>query len=330
MNPPNAMIRHERSAPRLPLGRIVAAGTTLLVVYFALRGFHGVAQSLLLGFFGVLLATLALVGLWAGATVLVAPRVATQLAQLAHAVPRGVARAGELWARIAPPAAGSWVAARDRIVAALPSLATRMVPFVNGTVSAVSGTLIVFAVGLFFAIDPHAELAGAARLVPPRREALYWTLVTRLGATLRRWLVGTIVTQAIVATLTGVGLLVLRVPSWLALALVTFATGFVPYVGSAFSGLLVLGAGLAVSPRVGLAAIVVFIVGQALHSVVIAPLVFRRTVQIPPALLLLSEIVMGASFGVLGIIAAHPLLAAALAVIEVVYVEGRLGRTPRA
>jgi len=92
----------------------------------------------------------------------------------------------------------------------------------------------------------------------------------------------------------------------------------------------VLGAGLAVSPRVGLAAIVVFIVGQALHSVVIAPLVFRRTVQIPPALLLLSEIVMGASFGVLGIIAAHPLLAAALAVIEVVYVEGRLGRTPRA
>src|SRR5215510_13237039 len=51
-----SMIRHERVSPPLAFGRIVAAGTTLIVIYLALRAVAGVPQSLLLAFFGVLLA----------------------------------------------------------------------------------------------------------------------------------------------------------------------------------------------------------------------------------------------------------------------------------
>src|SRR4051812_753578 len=98
------MIRHERAARR-PTGSVVAAGATLIVIYFALRALSGVMPSLLLMFFGVLLAItmdvpttalakrmprpvallwvlLALVSLIVGSVVLVAPRVAAQAALL--------------------------------------------------------------------------------------------------------------------------------------------------------------------------------------------------------------------------------------------------------
>ncbi len=337
------------ASPRLPLGRVVGAGTLLILVYLAVRSFDGVAQALFLVLFGVLLAILidvptsalaqrmprpvalllvmlAFVALLVGNVVIVAPRVSAQLALLGHAVSRGGARAGELWARIAPREAATWAAMRDRLVAALPSMATRLVPFVSGTVSLLGSVLVVFAVALFVAVDPQAELRWLARLVPERHEDVYWELARRLGVSLRQWLLGMIVSLAIVATFTGLGLLVVRVPAWLALALLTFVTGFVPYLGSFFTGLLVLGAGLAVSAKTALIAIIIFIVGQVLHGVLIAPLVNRQAVRMPPALLLPWQIVMVASFGVSGILAAQPLLAIAMVVIDYVYVERRLGR----
>jgi predicted PurR-regulated permease PerM len=343
------MIRHERVSPALPLGRIVAAGTTLIVIYLALRAIAGVPQSLLLAFFGVLLAIvidvpttalarriprslalslvlLAGLGLGAGGIVLVTPSVATQLALLAQAVPRGLAQAGDLWARLAPGQADLWATVRNRVVVALPSLAERLVPFVNGTMSVVTSTLVVIAIALFVAVDPRAELRWMARLVPPRRERVFWELMGRLGHSLRQWLIGMIATLAIVAALTGAGLWAVGVHAWLALALLTFVTGFVPYLGAVFTGLLVLGAGLAASPRTALAAVIVFVVGQVLQGLLIAPICNRHALRMPPGLLLTWQLVMVASFGVLGVLAAQPLLAVAIVVVEYLYVERRLGR----
>ncbi len=346
------MIRHERAVPPPPLGRVVAAGTALLVIYFVVRAFAGVSQALLLAFFGVLVAilldvpttalaqrmpralalllvVLAAIALIAGNVVLVAPTVSAQVALLARELPHAVAHAGELWARLAPGETGTWATMRERVVAALPSLASRLLPFVNGTLSVVTSTLVVFAFALFVAVDPRAELRWLSRLVPDRHEETFAVLSRRISGTLRQWLLGMIVTLAIVAALTGAGLLVIGVPSWLVLALLTFVTGFVPYLGAVLAGVLVLGAGLAVSGKTALAAVAIFVVGQVLQGVLIAPLVNRRMSRMPPALLLTWQIVMIASFGVLGVLAAQPLLAVAMVVIEYLYVERKLGHSPR-
>ena len=349
------MIGRERPAPAPSLRRVVGAGTSLIVLFFVARALSGVATSLLLTFFGVLVAIvidvpttavarhmprvlalllvlLAGVGLVAGCVVLAMPTVAAQASMLWRELPRGLERASELWSRVAPAGAGSWASTRARIVASLPSLSSlpslvaRLMPFVNGTVSVLASLLVVLAIALFVAVDPRAELRFVARLVPPRRQHDYWELVERVGVGLRQWLLGMIVTLAIVAALIGIGLWIAGVPSWLALALLTFATGFVPYLGSLFTGLLVLGAGLA--SHTALAAMLVFVVGQILQGALISPLVNRRAVRMPPALLLAWQLVMAASFGVLGVLAAQPLLAVTMVVVEVLYVEHRLGRAP--
>ena len=57
----------------------------------------------------------------------------------------------------------------------------------------------------------------------------------------------------------------------------------------------------------------------------IAPLIQRRTVRLPPALTILSQTVLGTLFGPLGLILATPLAAAGMVMIRMVYVESILG-----
>jgi predicted PurR-regulated permease PerM len=330
-------------------GRVVAAGTVLIIVYFAFDAIAGVAQALLLAFFGVLLAIvidlpvsalarhmprpLALLfvfligaGLIAGAALALVPQAAAQLALLAESLPQGLARAGMLWARVAPGEAHAWDDVRARLTAALPELARHLVPFVNATVSVITGVLVVVSIALFVVVDPHAELRWFSRLVPPRHEAAYWELAGRLGRELRQWFVATVGTLAVVATFTGVGLALVGLHSWLVLALLTFVTGFVPYLGSLVTGVIVAVVALETSPATALAAVAVFVAGQSLQGILIAPIFFKHVSRLPPGLLLTWQLVMVASFGVLGVLAAQPLLAMAAQLVEYFYIEHRLGR----
>jgi hypothetical protein len=77
---------------------------------------------------------------------------------------------------------------RERVVAALPALAPRLLPFVNGTLSVLTSTLVVFAFALFVAVDPRAELRWVARLVPERHDDTFDEpdILDSVGAFLRQ------------------------------------------------------------------------------------------------------------------------------------------------
>lgn len=67
------------------------------------------------------------------------------------------------------------------------------------------------------------------------------------------------------------------------------------------------------------------IAAQNLEGYVITPLVQRRAVQMPPALTILSQVLLGLLLGPLGLVLAAPLTAASLVVIKMLYVEDTLG-----
>lgn len=99
---------------------------------------------------------------------------------------------------------------------------------------------------------------------------------------------------------------------------------FVPYIGafvSAVPSLL-----LAVSINLDLAVYVVllYIVVHLIEGYIRVPLVQRRVVPLPPALTLSAQIILGVVAGFLGLLLATPLVAAAIVIIRMVYVEGVL------
>ncbi len=63
---------------------------------------------------------------------------------------------------------------------------------------------------------------------------------------------------------------------------------------------------------------------QMLEGNVIAPLIQKRTVALPPALTIFSQVLLGTLFEIMGVILATPAMAALLVLVRMTYVEGVL------
>ncbi|PIE21239.1 MAG: AI-2E family transporter [Arachnia propionica] len=98
----------------------------------------------------------------------------------------------------------------------------------------------------------------------------------------------------------------------LALAFVVALFCFIPLVGSSLAMAAVAIVGFAVNPPIGVITIIYFLIYQQFDSYLLYPTVFRHTVKVPGALVVLSAIIGGMLLGVIGALIAIPTAAALL------------------
>jgi len=98
----------------------------------------------------------------------------------------------------------------------------------------------------------------------------------------------------------------------LALAFVVAMFCFIPLVGSSLAMASVAIVGFAVDPTIGIATVIYFLIYQQFDAYVLYPTVLKRTVKVPGALVVLSAIIGGMLFGVIGAVIAIPTTAALL------------------
>ena len=68
-----------------------------------------------------------------------------------------------------------------------------------------------------------------------------------------------------------------------------------------------------------------YLFAQSLEGYVLTPLVQRKAVELPPALTILVQVLMGLLVGGIGVVLAAPLAAAAMVIVKRMYVEDVLG-----
>jgi predicted PurR-regulated permease PerM len=68
-----------------------------------------------------------------------------------------------------------------------------------------------------------------------------------------------------------------------------------------------------------------FIVLQNLEGNVLTPLIQRKAVDLPPAIGIIAQILLGILVGAVGLILAWPIAAAAVVAVKMMYVEDILG-----
>jgi predicted PurR-regulated permease PerM len=208
---------------------------------------------------------------------------------------------------------------------------TSLAPGVASSVIGVGGDMVVvLATGIFLAMAPDTYVGGFLRLLLPRWRARGHEVMEELSRTLQLWFLGQLMDMLVVTVLTGAGLFFLGVPLALTLAIIAGLCNFVPYIGALAGAIPALAVAVAQSPQSAISVAILFIVVQTLEGNVIAPLIQKRTVDLPPALTILSQTVLGALFGVMGLILATPLFAAAMTAVRMVYVESVLERPGRA
>ncbi|MEV6650211.1 AI-2E family transporter [Streptomyces sp. NPDC051219] len=194
----------------------------------------------------------------------------------------------------------------------------------SGVISGLSvvGEMIAIAVLalllVFFFLRDSDRAAGTLRsLVPQETGDTVEAVARRAFQAVEGFMRGTTFIALIDAICITAGLLILRVPGAVGLGALVFVGAYIPYLGAFISG--------AVAVLVALAdrgfLIALWVLGvvmavQVLEGHVLQPAIQSRTVQMHPAVVMLA-ITAGASVaGILGMLLAVPLTAAAVGVIS--------------
>ncbi|MER7107049.1 AI-2E family transporter [Streptomyces sp. NPDC000229] len=177
---------------------------------------------------------------------------------------------------------------------------------------AVLALLLVF----FFLRDSGRAMRALRSLVPQGGADHVETMARRAFGAVEGFMRGTTFIALIDALLITAGLLILRVPGAVGLGALVFVGAYIPYLGAFISGAVAILVALADRGVViALWAVGVVLAVQLIEGHVLQPVIQSRTVQMHPAVVMLA-ITAGASVaGILGMLLAVPLTAAAFGVI---------------
>lgn len=192
------------------------------------------------------------------------------------------------------------------------------------TFGGLADCLILVILAAYFALSPEKYRNGAIRLLPFTWRDRSSNLLDQSGETLWRWMLGRLLAMAIVGILFGIGLTIIGIPMSVELGIFAGLVTFIPNIG----GLLAVVPALLLATRQGstaaLSVLVLYLVVQFVESYLITPKVQEHQVALPPAAVILAQILAGLLFGFWGVVFATPMVAVSLLWVNNLYVEGWL------
>jgi predicted PurR-regulated permease PerM len=166
----------------------------------------------------------------------------------------------------------------------------------------------IFIGSVYFLADRHDRLINPILpLLPKARRSQLCDAVEDLGPKLRWWLIGLMVSMALVGVVSGIGYTIAGLKFALPLAGLSAVAEIVPVIGPliAFLVALLFASTQGATQIVG--AVVVWGVVQTLESYVILPLVMKRAVKMPAIVTLFTVIFWSEVFGPAGLFLAVPI-----------------------
>jgi predicted PurR-regulated permease PerM len=185
--------------------------------------------------------------------------------------------------------------------------------------------IVILISGIYLAAQPETYLYGLIQLFPPRLHRHMDRAVAEIGTALRLWLLGQLFQMVVIGVITTFAVWMIGLPSPLALGLIAGVAEFVPYIGpivASFPALLI--ASTQSFHAIIWTGVAYFVIHQ-IEGEVIAPLIQRHMIMIPPALTLLGIVAVAYLFGTYAVVLAAPLVITIFIAIKRLYIRDTLG-----
>lgn len=180
---------------------------------------------------------------------------------------------------------------------------------------------VVLFIGIFFTISPKPYVEGILLLVPPRGRKKARDVLDKMADHLKGWLKGILFAMFVVFVLTAIGLGIMGMPLWLVLALLAGLISFIPNFGPLIALVPAVLVGLTESPQMALMVAGLYILVQVVETNFITPIIQQKLIDLPPALIILTQVVMGILSGGWGIVLATPLTVIVMVLIQELYIK---------
>lgn len=205
----------------------------------------------------------------------------------------------------------------------------KVLPFLQGFFKSSFGVFgdlyIVVFLSIFLSVAPFDYVNGVVNLVPRRGKSKAKQLFNDMGYNLRKWIKGAIISGFVIFTFISIALLILDVDMWLILAIIAGLSNFIPNFGPIIAMTPAVMVALLTSPTLALLVAGSYILSQTIEGNLITPNIQKKLLNIPPALLISFQVLMGTLAGGWGVVLAVPLLVIVITVVRNLYLDKNTG-----
>ena len=268
------------------------------------------------------LAVILVIGSFVGIGYALYPSVSEQTEKLEQELPKAAKDTEE---KLKSSQAGKWVFTQlKKYKDQYNKDSQRITLFFSSFFGGLADIYIIFFLGIFFMVQPEVYKKGIIKLFPKQQRESTSNILNTISFTLKRWLLGKIFSMLVVGILTGVGLSILGIPLALTLALFATLVTFIPNFGPIISLIPAFLLAFTKGTDYAIYVCLLYIGIQALESNIITPLIQRKMISFPLALVLMAQVILGIFTGILGLILAVPVVAIVVVLIKMIYIKETL------
>jgi predicted PurR-regulated permease PerM len=167
--------------------------------------------------------------------------------------------------------------------------------------------IFVITTAFFLSIEDKMIERGLILSFPKKYETEALRIWTRCQKKVAGWFGARIIACAFVGVASYIVLLVFNVQYPLSLALLSAVLNFIPYVGPFITGIILFLIILPANFMRALFVLISFILIQQVEGSILSPILMKKIIGLPPSLVLISLVIGGTLWGILGAILVIPL-----------------------
>jgi predicted PurR-regulated permease PerM len=246
---------------------------------------------------------------------LIVPSVVEQLQQLINLIPKAIDRVRGWYNQLIDAIPGQVLENAPNLTNLTQQLQTWLTQLlgnffnlVNTSLAAIVSFLLFLVITIMLLVNPLPYRRVFVLAFPAFYRRRVEEILDECETALFGWIKGTLFDMLIIAFLSYVGLLILRVPLPLVNALLAGLLEFIPNVGPTLSVIPPVLLALLDSPWKAVAVLILYFLIQQIESLILVPIVMRQAVDLLPVFTILAVLVFASFFGFLGLFMSIPLL----------------------
>ncbi|QMW01563.1 AI-2E family transporter [Spirosoma foliorum] len=201
---------------------------------------------------------------------------------------------------------------------------TQVTGIFSSTLGSLVNVLIVVITGIYLAASPSIYRRGFVRLFNPSYRDRLLDVLDQCDTTPKNWFISRSITMTVVGVATSVGLALLGIPFPIVLGIIAGILNFIPNLGPYIALAPALLVALPQGTNYVVYVFALYMGVQSLEGYILTPLLDKKFVSVPPALLLFGQVLLGILVGIAGVLFASPLIAVLLVIIQELYIKDRL------
>ncbi len=188
-------------------------------------------------------------------------------------------------------------------------LPTKIITIVQNLVSGIGKLAVGLVIGFYLLFNFHNFSKHFMNIVPKRFKNSAERLLDEIGSIIYKFINGTFIDCFVLFLISCVGFSLIGLKAPVFFAFFCAITNVIPYIGPYVGGAPAMLVGFTMSPLTGLLTLLFMIVVQTIEGNFLQPMIVGKKLDLKPVTIVISLLIFGHFFGIIGMIVATPIVA---------------------